>query len=174
MTARGRIRVWAARPVAPTMALTLQRALWFELMPFYSRQAWLLDERKLKEWLDLFADDVLYFMPRRKDVSHREAHRELTPLGDLAILEEDKRYLEVRVARLDTGMAWAEGPPVAHPSPDRQSRGGAGDRSDAGQVSGLVGIHALCLDGCNQRRGPAGQPVIVGGSGSENPSISAA
>ena len=44
------------------MALTLQRALWFELMPFYSRQAWLLDERKLKEWLDLFADDVLYFV----------------------------------------------------------------------------------------------------------------
>jgi 3-phenylpropionate/cinnamic acid dioxygenase small subunit len=38
-------------------------------------------------------------------------HRELTPLGDLAILKEDKRYLEMRVARLDTGMAWAENPP---------------------------------------------------------------
>jgi len=35
----------------------------------------------------------------------------LTSLGDLAILEEDKRYLEMRVARLDTGMAWAEDPP---------------------------------------------------------------
>jgi 3-phenylpropionate/cinnamic acid dioxygenase small subunit len=29
----------------------------------------------------------------------------------LAILEEDKRYLEMRVARLDSGMAWAEDPP---------------------------------------------------------------
>ena len=29
----------------------------------------------------------------------------------LTIFEEDKRYLEVRVARLDTGMAWAEDPP---------------------------------------------------------------
>jgi Ring hydroxylating beta subunit len=38
-------------------------------------------------------------------------HREVTPLGDLAILEEDKRYLEMRVARLETGMAWAEDPP---------------------------------------------------------------
>jgi 3-phenylpropionate/cinnamic acid dioxygenase small subunit len=38
-------------------------------------------------------------------------HRELTPPGDLAILEEDKRYLEMRVARLDSGMAWAEDPP---------------------------------------------------------------
>jgi 3-phenylpropionate/cinnamic acid dioxygenase small subunit len=44
-------------------------------------------------------------------VPRRESHRELTPLGDLAILEEDKRYLEMRVARLDTGMAWAEDPP---------------------------------------------------------------
>ena len=62
-------------------------------------------------WLDLFTDDVLYFMPRRKNVPRREARRELTPLGDLAILEEDRRYLEMRVARLDTGMAWAEDPP---------------------------------------------------------------
>jgi 3-phenylpropionate/cinnamic acid dioxygenase small subunit len=50
-------------------------------------------------------------MPRRKNVPRRELHRELTPLGDLAILEEDKRYLTMRVARLDTGMAWAEDPP---------------------------------------------------------------
>jgi 3-phenylpropionate/cinnamic acid dioxygenase small subunit len=90
---------------------TSQQALWFELMQFYIREAWLLDERKLKEWLDLFTDDVLYFMPRRKNVPRRELHRELSPLGDLAILEEDKRYLEMRVARLDTGMAWAEDPP---------------------------------------------------------------
>jgi 3-phenylpropionate/cinnamic acid dioxygenase small subunit len=101
----------AARPVAPTTALTPQQGLWLELMPFYIREAWLLDERKLKEWLDLFTEDVLYFMPRRKNVPRRELHRELTPLGDLAILEEDKRYLEMRVARLDTGMAWAEDPP---------------------------------------------------------------
>ena len=88
-----------------------RQALWFELMQFYIREAWLLDERKFKEWLDLFTDDVLYFMPRRKNVPRRELHRELTPLGDLAILEEDKRHLEMRVARLDTGMAWAEDPP---------------------------------------------------------------
>jgi 3-phenylpropionate/cinnamic acid dioxygenase small subunit len=68
--------------------------------------------RKLEERFDLFTDDVLYFMPRRKNVPQRELHRELTPLGDLAILEDDKRYLEMRVvARLDAGMAWAEDPP---------------------------------------------------------------
>jgi 3-phenylpropionate/cinnamic acid dioxygenase small subunit len=87
------------------VALTAQQALWLELVRFYIRDAWLLDARGLKEWLDLFTDDVLYFMPRRKNVPRREAHRELTSLGDLAILKEDKRYLEMWVARLDTGMA---------------------------------------------------------------------
>ena len=64
--ARGR-----ARPAEPTVALTPQQALWLELMQFYIREAWLLDERKFKEWLDLFTDDVLYFMPRRKNVPRR-------------------------------------------------------------------------------------------------------
>jgi 3-phenylpropionate/cinnamic acid dioxygenase small subunit len=93
------------------MTKRTSQALWFELMQFYIREAWLLDERKLTEWLGLFTDDVLYFMPRRKNVLRRELHRELTQPGDLAILEEDKRYLEMRVARLDSGMAWAEDPP---------------------------------------------------------------
>jgi 3-phenylpropionate/cinnamic acid dioxygenase small subunit len=101
----------AHEAAAPSVTLTPQQALWLELTQFYIREAWLLDERKFKDWLDLFTDDVLYFMPRRKNVPRREAYRELTPLGDLAILEEDKRYLEMRVARLDTGMAWAEDPP---------------------------------------------------------------
>ena len=100
-----------AQTGANSVAPTAQQALWFELMQFYIREAWLLDERKLKDWLTLFTDDVLYFMPRRKNVPSHELHRELTPLGDLAILEEDKRYLEMRVARLDSGMAWAEDPP---------------------------------------------------------------
>ena len=91
--------------------VTPQQALWLELMQFYIREAWLLDERKFQEWLGLFTEDVLYFMPRRKNVPRRESHREVTPLGDLALIEDDMRYLEMRVARLETGMAWAEDPP---------------------------------------------------------------
>jgi len=96
---------------AATVTVTPRQALWLELMAFYIHEAWLLDERKFKEWLDLFTDDVLYFMPRRKNVLRRESHREVTPLGDLALIEDDRRYLEMRVARLDTGMAWGEDPP---------------------------------------------------------------
>jgi 3-phenylpropionate/cinnamic acid dioxygenase small subunit len=80
-------------------------------MSFYIREAWLLDERKFTEWLELFTDDVLYFIPRRKNVLRRDAHREVTPLGDLALIEDDRTYLEMRVARLGSGMAWGEEPP---------------------------------------------------------------
>jgi 3-phenylpropionate/cinnamic acid dioxygenase small subunit len=115
-----------------------QQALWFELMQFYICEAWLLDERKLTEWLDLFTDDVLYFMPRRKNVLRRELHRELTPLGDLAILEEDKRYLQMRVARLDTGMAWAEDPPS-------RTRHMIGNLEVSAQPNGEVGTRTAFL-----------------------------
>ena len=91
--------------------MTPGQALWVELMQFYIREAWLLDERKFGEWLDLFTDDVLYFMPRRKNVRRREPDREVTSRGDLALIEDDKRYLQMRVARLESGMAWAEDPP---------------------------------------------------------------
>src|SRR5262245_19456315 len=93
------------------MTVTTSQALWIELMQFYIREAWLLDERRLREWLDLFTDDVVYFMPRRKNVHRREADREITARGDLAVIEDDKRYLQMRVERLESGMAWAEDPP---------------------------------------------------------------
>ena len=94
-----------------TVSVTAEQARWLELMSFYIREAWLLDERRLTEWLDLFTDDVLYFVPRRKNVLRRDAHREVTPLGDLAVIEDDRTYLEMRVARLGTGLAWGEDPP---------------------------------------------------------------
>src|SRR5262245_56323801 len=95
----------------PPVVVTPAQALWLELMAFYIHEAWLLDDRRFKEWLTLFTDDVVYFMPRRKNVPRRERHREVTALGDLALVEDDRTYLEMRVARLDTGMAWGEDPP---------------------------------------------------------------
>src|SRR5262249_22142328 len=92
-------------------SMTRQQALWLELMQFHIRESGLLDDRKSRECSHFFPAYVLYSTPRRKNVLRRELHREMTPLGDLAIFEEDKRYLEMRVARLDSGMAWAEDPP---------------------------------------------------------------
>ena len=88
-----------------------QSELWHELMQFYINEAWLLDDRKFREWLDLFTDDVFYFMPRRLNVGRQDLSREISEEGDLAIFEDDKTYMTMRVDRLDTGMAWSEDPP---------------------------------------------------------------
>ena len=71
----------------------------------------MLDERRFREWLDLFTEDVFYFMPRRLNVHRHETEREVTSVGDVAIFEDDKTYLTMRVERLETGMAWGEDPP---------------------------------------------------------------
>ncbi len=95
----------------PTTA-KLDHSLWTAILNFYIAEAWLLDERRLREWLDLFTDDMLYFMPRRKNVLRRELDREVPPIGtDLPFFEDDRKLMEVRIQRLESGSAWAEEPP---------------------------------------------------------------
>ena len=94
-----------------------------EIEQFLYREARLLDDRKFHEWLELLTDDIRYWMPVRtnrypvtsKAISILDGSRyeegELSKEGELAIMDEDKDSLTRRVARLDTGMAWAEDPP---------------------------------------------------------------
>jgi len=94
-----------------------------EVERFLYREARLLDERQFQQWLELFTDDVHYWMPMRsnrypvssKAISILDGSRyeegELSKEGELAILDETKASLTKRIARLDTGMAWAEDPP---------------------------------------------------------------
>src|SRR5262249_60902484 len=74
---------------AASMTMNPRQALWLELMQFYIREAWLLDERKVTEWLGLFTGDVVYFMPPPKNLLRPEAHREMTPPGDPSPLQDE-------------------------------------------------------------------------------------
>ena len=90
---------------------------------FMYQEARLLDTRRLHEWLELWTEDAHYWVPVRttryprisKAISIADQDRyiedEISKEDELAILDEDKDSLERRVARLDTGMAWAEDPP---------------------------------------------------------------
>jgi 3-phenylpropionate/cinnamic acid dioxygenase small subunit len=89
---------------------------------FLYREARLLDERRFHEWLELFTDDARYWMAGRSTRYPRssKAIAGSDPRGaeadgagedELAILDETKATLAGRIARLDTGMAWAEDPP---------------------------------------------------------------
>ena len=94
-----------------------------EVEQFLYREARLLDERRFHEWLELFTDDVRYWMAGRRNRYpksskaiailnlDRYVEDDLTEEIELAILDENKHTLSARVARLDTGMAWAEDPP---------------------------------------------------------------
>src|SRR6266704_4444693 len=92
-----------------------------EVEQFLYREARLLDERRLHEWLELLTDDIRYWMAGRstryprssKAITGLAAERRQEPdvEDELAILDETKVTLGGRVARLDTGMAWAEDPP---------------------------------------------------------------
>ena len=86
---------------------------------FLYREARLLDERRFHDWLALFTDDVHYRMMARsnryprssKAIAGMDADRLADDMDELGLFDEDIRTLTARVARLDTGMAWAEDPP---------------------------------------------------------------
>ena len=79
---------------------------------FLYHEAELLDERRYEEWLDLFADDVRYWMPMRRNVPADEPEREFTREGaDVNWFDEGKDTLTRRVKQIRTGVHWAEQPP---------------------------------------------------------------
>lgn len=94
-------------------ALSLQERalLTFEVEEFLYREAALLDERRLDEWLALLTDDIHYWMPIRRTTTAREVDEEFTRPGDMAFFDDDKAMLTLRVQRLSVGRAWAEDPP---------------------------------------------------------------
>jgi 3-phenylpropionate/cinnamic acid dioxygenase small subunit len=86
--------------------------LWHEIHDFLVHEARLLDGRSFHEWLDLFTDDVVYWMPERYNaLGMTDPADGISKPGDLALFEETKETLHSRVARLATGLAWAEVPP---------------------------------------------------------------
>src|SRR5690606_6236669 len=72
-------------------------ALWLEVNDFLIYEARLLDDRKFHDWLDLLADDLFYFMPRKKNRQRKDMAREVTEVGDLAMFEEDKESMKMRI-----------------------------------------------------------------------------
>src|SRR5581483_7676112 len=87
-----------------------------EIEDLYFLEADLLDERAYLAWLDLFTEDVRYWMPMRKNVAFDNLARETTDENDIAWMDDDKETLTKRVKQLQTGIHWAEEPVsrVAH------------------------------------------------------------
>jgi 3-phenylpropionate/cinnamic acid dioxygenase small subunit len=83
-----------------------------EVEEFFYDEAAMLDERRFDEWLDLMHDDIVYFMPMRRNVKfgmHQDREDTLLEEG-MSWFNEDKWTLEKRVEQIMTGVHYAEEP----------------------------------------------------------------
>lgn len=74
-----------------------------EAEDFLYREAALLDDMELEEWLNLFTEDATYWIPEGKD--------DTDPAREASILYDDRFRMEDRVWRLTHGPAHAQIPP---------------------------------------------------------------
>jgi 3-phenylpropionate/cinnamic acid dioxygenase small subunit len=95
-------------------SLTPERLTYLSLMreieDFFYAEADLLDEREYDPWLDLLTEDIVYWMPMRKNVSYDKRDRDITAENDMAWMHDDKDTLRKRVKQIQTGIHWADEP----------------------------------------------------------------
>jgi 3-phenylpropionate/cinnamic acid dioxygenase small subunit len=92
---------------------TLARfALKQDIEDFLYMEADMLDQRRFREWIDLLAEDLVYFMPIRRNVKFgQHAEKENTRQGEgISWFDEDKWTLGKRVDQILTGVHYAEEP----------------------------------------------------------------
>src|SRR5215470_17817142 len=69
---------------------------------FIYYEAQLADEHRYDEWLALWTDDALYWVP--------SGHDDLDPKREISLIYDDRTRLQVRIARLKSGFAHAQEP----------------------------------------------------------------
>ena len=84
--------------------------LYHSISQFMYAEAKLLDDWKFREWLDVLAEDISYTLRTTPNAQTRDRRRSVEP-PTTWVFNDNKHLLERRVARLETGMAWAEEPP---------------------------------------------------------------
>jgi len=94
----GRQVVATAPSPTPATATDVLR----EIEQFLYRQSELLDGKLWQDYIDLFADDGIYWMPVTPEQTEWE--------GSPSIFAEDKYMMEVRMGRVTHPTAWSQAP----------------------------------------------------------------
>jgi 3-phenylpropionate/cinnamic acid dioxygenase small subunit len=83
-----------------------------EAEEFLYDESELLDQRNYMAWLDMLAEDLVYFMPMKRNVKFgQHAQHENTRFEkDMSWLNEGKWTLRKRAEQILTGVHWAEEP----------------------------------------------------------------
>jgi 3-phenylpropionate/cinnamic acid dioxygenase small subunit len=74
----------------------------FDIERFLAREARLMDEGRYDEWLSLWTDDGLYWVPCN--------HDDTDPMRDVSLIYDDRQRLGERVDRLKSGSVLAQQP----------------------------------------------------------------
>ena len=82
--------------------MTLSQTASDEISAFLFHEARLLDERRWKDWLALFADDGWYWVPIEEG--------QADPRRTVSLMYDDRKLLETRVRRLTNGHLHAQSP----------------------------------------------------------------
>ncbi len=69
---------------------------------FLYHEAQLMDEHRCDEWLALWTDDALYWVPSNRD--------DADPKREVSLIYDDRVRLQLRVSRLKSGFAHAQEP----------------------------------------------------------------
>lgn len=93
------------RPVEDALLVRIER--------FYRREARLLDEERYDDWYELLADDLFYWMPLRENRFRRDQRPELDP-NSMAMFDECKADIAMRLGRINSRLVWTEDPPTRH------------------------------------------------------------
>jgi len=80
----------ATAPVERTQASELDRSI---LEAFVFREARLLDERRFRDWMALFAEDGTYWVPAIAD--------QQSPFNQVSLFYDDRELMKTRVDRLE-------------------------------------------------------------------------
>lgn len=80
---------------------------------FYRLEARLLDEERHDEWYAMLADDLFYWMPLQENRFRRDRRPQFDPSA-MALFDECKADIAVRIGRLASNLAWTEDPPTRH------------------------------------------------------------
>jgi 3-phenylpropionate/cinnamic acid dioxygenase small subunit len=84
-----------ARAVADPVARETFRML-------LEREARLLDQLRYEDWLALYTRQCIYWVPSTPNAGD--------PRREIAVMFDDRRRLEDRIYRLNTGFAWSQAP----------------------------------------------------------------
>jgi 3-phenylpropionate/trans-cinnamate dioxygenase subunit beta len=92
------------------MSAQVSLELHHRISQFLFHEASLLDDWKFRDWLAQLDEEIRYTMRTTVNAQTRDRRKGVQPPATW-IFNDTKDQLERRIARLETGMAWAEEPP---------------------------------------------------------------